>query len=124
MLMKVNWKYRNDLPKILFLHNLLALFLGEFKNKLYIHLIYLLCRPVSFSWFVVHVDEADFYDGVVSGGIFFFVELRESYLSFSVHLILVSSYELAFRNDLTSKLQLRDRVLLAGALPVRELQSF
>lgn len=112
MLMKVNWKYRNDLPKILSLHNLLALFLGECKNKLYIHSIYLLCRPVSFSWFLVHVDEADFYDGVVSGGFFCVcVDLRESYLSFSVHLILVSSYELAFRNDLTSELQLRDSVV-------------
>lgn len=54
----------------------------------------------------------------------FFVGLRESYLSFSVHLILVSTYELAFRNDLTSKLQLRDRLLLAGASLFRQFQPF
>lgn len=71
---------------------------------------------------MVHVDEVDFYDRVVSGGIFL-VRLRENYLSFPVHLILVSSYELAFCNDLTSKLQLKDRALLAET-PVRALQPF
>ena len=36
--------------KIFSTHSLLALLLGEFKNKVYIHLIYPLCRPASFSW--------------------------------------------------------------------------